>query len=372
MRIFYFLLPLLLFGCTEKEKIQVLKPTQQVDAPYLTGYMGSEVGVTVMDSIIYFLKINRGTQTVNSYNTLTGDSTTYTIGDYGRLHFIAGLKDSLVIGMPRYGNKIVVLDLKSGEKVLFEGSELPIERNYPESRIDTFRIMQRSVFRSPPGLCNNTIYIHQIPYVTGKEGYYRFPNILSWDIETAEYDYFGSYPPFMVYIENSFGLHGVFLSIVCGDNDQILVNFPMDEEIHKFNGKRELETKVSAVSQFLDEMPPEPLRFKENEDMNQYVVQYAAEIPSYYTLLKDEEMDIYYRIVLHEMDFIDEDGNIQTRTHKPWSVMVLDKDLETIGEHYFPPKTFNFNRLFTGLGGLWIKEFEGSKFHKFELNDELL
>ena len=81
-----------------------------------------------------------------------------------------------------------------------------------------------------------------------------------------------------------------------------------------------------------------------------------CEYPSYGKIIYDSCNKVYYRVayVPQEIDK-DVDALSLFRTgRKQFSIMILDEDFNVIGEHLFPPYTYNPRLSFVSKGKLYI------------------
>ena len=97
----------------------------------------------------------------------------------------------------------------------------------------------------------------------------------------------------------------------------------------------------------------------------------ACENPNYGNLLFDKYRNVYYRIAYPETE-IEKGVNGLELLHygrKRFSIIILDKDFNIIGETLFPDYTYNSTVMFIREDGLYISD---SHYLNPNYNDDLL
>lgn len=86
------------------------------------------------------------------------------------------------------------------------------------------------------------------------------------------------------------------------------------------------------------------------------VVKITCESPSYGDIVYDKYRDVYYRFVYPktELSSSDDPFDINMSGRKVFSIMVLDKDLNILGETMFPEYTYNSKLYFVLEDGLYL------------------
>jgi hypothetical protein len=176
-----------------------------------------------------------------------------------------------------------------------------------------------------------------------------FPIGLTFDINTFQVN-----TNFMYYPENYWKkAYSMFNNFYFSDLDisekNIVISFPVDDNIYvrDINGK--LLKKVEAKSDFID-LSYESLKKEGQLEAEKFFLSN----PSYNRILSDPFRKVYYRFALQKYDG---KGNVPTlmmSSFKPLSVIILNEQFEKIGETLLPAnKHFIFNA-FVGKKGLYI------------------
>lgn len=89
--------------------------------------------------------------------------------------------------------------------------------------------------------------------------------------------------------------------------------------------------------------------------MNQ-ILKETCETSSYGNIIYDKYRNIYYRIAYPDVEFEKDDDFLAVFRggRAQFSIIVLDKNLNIIGETLFPSNTYNPNILFVDKDGLYI------------------
>ena len=113
----------------------------------------------------------------------------------------------------------------------------------------------------------------------------------------------------------------------------------------------QVEYKV-VRSRYIGEMKP-----FSSESTNDAVLQREyCEHPSYGKIIYDSCNRVYYRVVYvpQEIDKKVAPLSLYRTGRKQFSIMILDEDFNVIGEHLFPPYTYNPRLSFVSKGKLYI------------------
>lgn len=100
----------------------------------------------------------------------------------------------------------------------------------------------------------------------------------------------------------------------------------------------------------------------------------TAESPLYLCLIYDKYRDVYYRFVYPGIELgANDDAMMLNDFYRQFSIMIIDKDFNLIGETVMPEKTYNANAFFINEAGLWISTNtpENPKFEEDAINFQL-
>lgn len=114
---------------------------------------------------------------------------------------------------------------------------------------------------------------------------------------------------------------------------------------------KEVKTSV-AKSRYIDKI--EVIKFK-NQEFD-YILRNSCEHPSYGNIVYDKYRNVYYRFVFPgtQMESNENYLEIHRFGRKRFSIMVLDEDLQPIGETLFPEYTYNPNLYLLLPDGLYL------------------
>lgn len=138
----------------------------------------------------------------------------------------------------------------------------------------------------------------------------------------------------------------------CFDGEKIIYSFGYDENIYITSIENKLTTKKPIKSKYIKKLPA----LKNRPENIQEGIKKMNEIPLYGNLIYDKYQNIYYRICYPETE-IDKKENmadIWQFGRKIFSIIILDKDLNIIGEKLFPEYTYISTLTFIREDGLYI------------------
>ncbi len=108
--------------------------------------------------------------------------------------------------------------------------------------------------------------------------------------------------------------------------------------------------KVNAPSRYFEKFSP----LKENIGLMGYW-KYQINAPQYWSLLYDEKQEVFYRFVKLPAEDLSNADLDQFRDFPPsFSIIILDKNLNVLGETIFEGKEYNFFNFFIGNEGLYL------------------
>ena len=138
----------------------------------------------------------------------------------------------------------------------------------------------------------------------------------------------------------------------CFNGQEFVYSFEYMDDLMVVNPLTHQVEYKAVRSRYIGEMKP-----FSSESTNDAVLQKElCEYPSYGKIIYDSCNKVYYRVayVPQEIDK-DVDALSLFRTgRKQFSIMILDEDFNVIGEHLFPPYTYNPRLSFVSKGKLYI------------------
>ena len=111
--------------------------------------------------------------------------------------------------------------------------------------------------------------------------------------------------------------------------------------------------KKKAKSKYLDNVTV----FRSNEEDFQRMVKAQCEHASYGKIVYDKYRDVYYRFAYPPCDASDYSGDyveLLRSGRKSFAILILDNQLNVVGETSFPAYTYNSNLSFILEDGLYV------------------
>jgi hypothetical protein len=212
------------------------------------------------------------------------------------------------------------------------------------------------IFWTPLVILNDTFYVAQKTTMPGKE-----PDIwpVSCYIDTMHKSVKAL--PFcfpLILKENElhkvgFGLTSVYSR--CYDGSHFIYSFYLDELITVASPDHRDVQKIPAKSKYIKKINP-----REKRPANMILgAKRLCEAPFYGNLIHDPYRNVYYRIAYPETEMEEEEGSmyidIWTTGRKRFSIIILDKDFNIIGETLFPDYKYCSMSMFVEEEGLYIR-----------------
>jgi hypothetical protein len=209
--------------------------------------------------------------------------------------------------------------------------------------------MLRPFTISAPVLIENTMYFNVAPdRDVYKPSYFEGNVNLSLDLLTGEYEYFNHYPS-----EFNGGVWGVaavsYSSAFNPGLGDFIYSFAISDSLYTFNPNTKERKSYFAGSSFIKSRV-----LPMNKPENSHDLEYALETPYYNAIVYDRYRNVYYRFVRHSISFKDDAGDPREFHEKPLSIIVLDKDMNILGETALPANTFLDYIYFVTTNGLYI------------------
>mgnify|MGYP000052724510 CR=1 FL=1 len=136
---------------------------------------------------------------------------------------------------------------------------------------------------------------------------------------------------------------------VAFDGEKLVWSILCDHSIY-FSTDLNNVQKKSAPSTYIDE-------FMSIKGAASNPYWYFAKNPFYASIYYDSFREVYYRFAKHDYDELNEIGEMQGYYYPPiFSVQILDKDLNMIGETAFDGNKYNMFNAFVGEEGLYISK----------------
>ncbi|WP_418697098.1 DUF4221 family protein [Bacteroides sp.] len=139
----------------------------------------------------------------------------------------------------------------------------------------------------------------------------------------------------------------------CYNGNSFIYSFYADEDLYITSPAHEKIEKKKAKSKYIDGVTV----FRSNEDDFQKMIKAQCEQASYGKILYDKYRDVYYRFAYPPCEINDYSGDyveLLRSGRKSFSIMILDNQLNVIGETSFPAYTYNSNLSFILEDGLYV------------------
>ena len=138
----------------------------------------------------------------------------------------------------------------------------------------------------------------------------------------------------------------------CYDGNRILYSYDTKDSIITLDTQFKNQESYECKSKFIEKVSS---KSNSNWDLNQ-ILKETCETSSYGNIIYDKYRNIYYRIAYPDVEFEKDDDFLAVFRggRAQFSIIVLDKNLNIIGETLFPSNTYNPNILFVDKDGLYI------------------
>ena len=150
------------------------------------------------------------------------------------------------------------------------------------------------------------------------------------------------------------GFHNTYYITFSRDIDaagNFVYSFPMCHDLYIKSPQGKVR-KVAASSPYAL-----GTTIRKNTIINDNTDEIKADIEGYKYrfIVYDPYRSVYYRFVTHPMSYLDPaTGLPRRRDEKPFSIIILDKNFNKIGERVFPAKQYLIDNYFLNSRGLWI------------------
>ncbi len=219
----------------------------------------------------------------------------------------------------------------------------------------TLPVMVLSCPYTPLYIINEKIYINQqCPNRRlGNRAVEDSPVTLVLDTISGELNEFSlRFPPIMTSERiqgNTLGSEFDYSQVLNDTN--FVYSFFFDEKIKVVSLSGDILRTVSAKSRYLDRFDLS----NQNVDLAS-LPKILCQIPFYGNLIYDKYRDVYYRFVYPETEVQPNDNamDIWQLGRSKFSIMILNKEFEVVGETLFPENTYASNHFFIREDGLYL------------------
>ncbi|MEG1333890.1 MULTISPECIES: DUF4221 family protein [Bacteroides] len=140
---------------------------------------------------------------------------------------------------------------------------------------------------------------------------------------------------------------------VCYNGTDFVYSSELTDSIYTLSRDFSKIAKHPAKSRYIKH--PEFEVLPSDTDIDQ-LIKRKCELPSYGNLIYDPYRDVYYRFAFPKAEFGAEKNfmDIYHNGRKQFSIIILDKDMNVVGETLFPEYTYNAYLLFVRKDGLYV------------------
>lgn len=142
----------------------------------------------------------------------------------------------------------------------------------------------------------------------------------------------------------------------CFNGEHFVYSFHYDENIYIASIKHDFIRQVKVKSRFIDKVVL-PDDYDRTKGLSLSLKKFCEE-PNYGNMFFDKYRNVYYRIAYPRTKIEDEINpiNVWQFGRKMFSIIILDKDFNIIGETVFPKYTYNSKLIFIKEDGLYISD----------------
>ena len=153
----------------------------------------------------------------------------------------------------------------------------------------------------------------------------------------------------------------------CFDGTNLIYSREVSDSIYKSSPNFQKRNNYLAKSRYISHPKIESVT---DADL-QKIVKRACELPVYGNIIYDKYRNVYYRFAFPEVEMGNERNylDIYHNGRKQFSIIILDKDMNIVGETLFPEYTYNPYLLFIRKDGLYMSI---SHFKRPDFNENVL
>lgn len=118
-------------------------------------------------------------------------------------------------------------------------------------------------------------------------------------------------------------------------DDKIIVNFPMDHYVYEYGSADRLLKNKKLVSSNNVRQFPMPLTSDDEKIPPQEMWNFRIQTPHYEPLFYHDKAKLYTRAVHHSQNLKFKDGTLNDDRFRSTTIIILDQDLNIVGETIF-------------------------------------
>lgn len=162
-------------------------------------------------------------------------------------------------------------------------------------------------------------------------------------------------------------VRGVIVSY-CYDGEKFVYSFDTESSVVTLLADFSKRQSYKAKSKYINKVEIEPLK---GMDLN-LALKKNCEIAGYGNIVYDKYRKVYYRFAYPDVELDKDESNYMDILHwgrKQFSIIILDKDLNVIGETLFPEYTYNSHLFFIAEDGLYLS---ATHFKRSDFDENIL
>ncbi len=195
-----------------------------------------------------------------------------------------------------------------------------------------------------PFIVGDTLYLHALP---DRSPYYRGYHIQRIDLRTGHHEYMGRFPD--IY-EKLGGWHNMFTHVYKyydKSAGRLISSHSGSRYLYAGPLANTLRERYYAGSRYFDDAAP----IKQDFDNTNY--HYLTQ-NLYRQILYDPYRQVYYRLARLAIEPFNEHGAYRKIEDQPLTIIILNKELQKIGETLLPEGKYFYRTLFVEKEGLYI------------------
>lgn len=155
---------------------------------------------------------------------------------------------------------------------------------------------------------------------------------------------------------------------VCYNGKSFVYSPETNDSIYELSKDFKMIRSYCAKSRYINEIVVDPV--SSNMDVEK-LLKRICELPAYGNMLYDKYRNVYYRFVFPKVELEQENSylDIYHNGRKQFAIMVLDENMNVLGETLFPEYTYNANLLFINKDGLYLST---SHFKRSDFDEDVL
>lgn len=206
-------------------------------------------------------------------------------------------------------------------------------------------------FRNPIIKHDNSLYITRKPKVETVEEIPYEKHEMVYNLKDESYSLYGEFPD-KYKQENWWHFVGLGISKTVNKN-QLFTSYPVCHNLYVHSLTDKSMLKYELKSKYLKDYDFPYYDLTKTNDVT-YKISYAATLGRYVQVLYDPYRDLIYRIVALPQEYENEDGTVNSDLDRPWSIMVIDNNMNILFEQYFEGRKYNFYNILVTDEGLLV------------------